>query len=433
MQRSRGGASRGGGRRSSTERGLTLLELVIALTVLSIMLFGVAATIDSGLGLTRSNRHRSVAANLASQEMDLIRSADFASLTALDSVHDVSGIPYTVHRELTWVPRDATNGPCDGANGDPELLRAHVWVSWPDMAGVKAPSADTVLTPPVGAYDPNTGHVAVRVLDRNAVPAFGVSVSIVGPESASLPTNSDGCAFFAFLTAGTYTVSLNTTNWVDRQGYQNPSDTVGVNVGQVSSVQFDYDQRAKIAVNVVGTYSTNVPTGYSLTVFNTGLLPAGIRSYTGSTNPRTISNLFPYVDGYSVWAGSCADADPEGLDINGDPYYSGAIRNPPLQTTPGVTTGTDLTMTPLRIQVVNGGGPDGLDDIYITHAADHVCSTGEMFWVGATDSTGIIDLELPYGSWTLSVDGEIPQTAWPVIALSPLDPLPRTDLTVSVA
>jgi hypothetical protein len=404
---------------------------VIAMTVLSILLFGVAATIDSGLGLTRSNRHRSVAANLASQEMDLIRSSDFASLVASDTVHDVDGVPYTVHRELTWVPRDATNGPCDGANGDPELLRVHVWVSWPAMAGVKAPSADTVLTPPVGAYDPNTGHVAVKVLDRNAQPTFGVSVSVVGPESASLPTNSDGCAFFAFLTAGTYTVSLNTTNWVDRQGYQNPNEVVGVNVGQISSVQFDYDQRAKISVDVQGTYA-GAPDDYTLTISNTGLLPAGVRSYTGSGNPRTISNLFPAIDGYSLWAGSCADADPEGLDVNGDPYYAGAVRTAPVAMTPGATTATTLVLTPLRIAVVNGSGPDGLDDIYVTHAPDHVCAAGETFWAGATDSTGIIDLELPYGTWTLTVDGETPQTEWPVISLSPLDTLPRADLVVNV-
>ncbi len=412
------------------EFGVSLLELVIAVSVLSIVMLGVAATIDSGLGLTRNNKNRSVAANLASQEMDLIRSADFASLVAGESVYDVNGVSYTVHRELTWVPRDAANGPCDGANGDPELLRARVWVSWPTMSGVKAPAADTVLTPPVGAYDPNTGHIAVKVLDRNAAPVYGVTASITGPSAASAVTNSDGCAFFAFLASGTYTVSLNTFPWVDRQGYQNPAQTVGVNVGQVSSVQFDYDQRARIRVWVEPTTALDAPDDYSLTIGNTGLLPAGIRSYTGSVNPRSITNLFPAIDGYSVWAGSCADADPEGLDVNGDPYYLGAVRDAQVETTPGAITDHDLHLAPIRIVVTEAGLPGDFEDVRITHAADHVCSTGENFLVGQTDANGVLEAELPYGTWTVSIDLEAPVSTWPVVAMSPLDPLPRADLQV---
>jgi|CXWL01.1.fsa_nt_gi prepilin-type N-terminal cleavage/methylation domain-containing protein len=435
MQRSRrapgpGRAVRDGP--AGNERGLSLLELVVAISVLAIVLFGVAATIDTGLGLTRNNKNRSVAANLASQEMDLIRSSDFVSLVAGSSTQSVNGVPYTVNRELTWVPRDATNGPCDGANGDPELLRIRVWVTWPSMNGVKAPAADTVLTPPIGAYDPNSGHISVKVLDRAAAPVYNITVSISGPTSGSAPTNSDGCAFFAFRPAGTYTVSLNTTNWVDRQGYQNPSDAVGVTVGAVSSVQFDYDQRAQINVNAYGAVSSSVPGNYSYTIANTGLLPAGVRSYTGSTNPRTINNLFPATDGYSVWAGSCADADPEGLDIDSAPYYSGAQRSAPLTTTPAVTTDTDLYLNPVRIVVANEVGPVDAHEVVITHAADHVCASGESFVAGYTAADGTLDAELPCGTWTVSITGHSAQTTYPTVAISPLDGSPRPDVNVLV-
>jgi len=413
-------------------RGVSLLELVIAVSILAISLLGIAATIDSGLNLTRSNRNRSVAANLASQEMDLIRSSDFTTLAAGTSVQTVNGVDYTVHRDLTWVPRDATNGPCDGANGSPELLRVHVYVTWATMSGVKAPAADTVLTPPVGAYDPNTGHVAVKVLDRNAAAATGVTASVAGPTSRSAPTNSDGCAFFAFLPAGTYTVSLNTANWVDRQGYANPSDTVGVTVGATTSVQFDYDQRAAITATALGAVNGDVPDNYSYTIGNTGLLPAGVRSYTGTTNPRSITNLFPASDGYTVWAGSCADSDPEGLDIVGDPYYPGALRSAPVETTPGATVATDVVLNPVRVVVTAAGMPVGGVEVVITHAPDHVCATGETFGVGTTELDGTLDAELPYGSWTVTVTGRLPQGTSPTVAISPLDGLPRADVAVPV-
>ena len=76
----------------------------------------------------------------------------------------------------------------------------------------------------------------------------------------TLPTNSDGCAFFAFLTPGTYTVSLNTVGYVNRQSVQNPSQTVGVTVGNVSSVQFDYDQAATLSLTFAADAGGTIPT-----------------------------------------------------------------------------------------------------------------------------------------------------------------------------
>lgn len=436
MERSSGRNAPGGTiermRRRADARGVSLLELVIAVSILAISLLGIAATIDSGLNLTRSNRNRSVAANLASQEMDLIRSSDFTTLTAGTSVHSVNSVDYTVHRDLTWVPRDASNGPCDGTNGSPELLRVRVYVTWATMSGIKAPAADTVLTPPVGAYDPNSGHIAVKVLDRNAAAAANVTASVVGPTSQSAPTNADGCAFFAFLPAGTYTVSLNTANWVDRQGYPNPSDTVGVTVGATASLQFDYDQRALMVVSALGAVNGDVPEDYSYTIGNTGLLPAGVRSYAGSTNPTTISNLFPASDGYTVWAGSCADADPEGLDVIGDPYYPGALRSAAAETIPGGTTATDLVLNPVRVVVTVGGVPVGGVAVVITHTPDHVCAAGESFDVGTTELDGTLNAELPYGTWTVDVAGHLPAGVSPTITISPLDALPRADVAVPV-
>ena len=90
---------------------MSLLELVVATTVFAVMMLGLAATLATGLNLTRNNRNRSVAANLASQEMDTVRSAVFTTLNALTSTQSVGGVSYTVHRELTWVASNATNGP----------------------------------------------------------------------------------------------------------------------------------------------------------------------------------------------------------------------------------------------------------------------------------------------------------------------------------
>ena len=60
--------------------GFGIIELVIAMTIFSILIGGVVVSIGAGLALARNNRERSIAANLAAQEMDAIRQADFTSL-----------------------------------------------------------------------------------------------------------------------------------------------------------------------------------------------------------------------------------------------------------------------------------------------------------------------------------------------------------------
>ena len=70
------------------------------------------------------------------------------------------------------------------------------------------------------------------------------------PGKGTEMTNSQGCAFFGFLPAGSYTVQLGTGGWVDRQSNVTPSQVVGVTVGTTHSVQFDYDEATAYAVTL---------------------------------------------------------------------------------------------------------------------------------------------------------------------------------------
>ncbi len=414
---------------------MTLLELVVAMTILALLMTGLAATIGSGLTLVRNNRNRSVAANLASQEMDTVReiaAASFTSLAPAVTTQVVGGVPYTVNRELTWVGNNASTGPCDAPNQTPQVLRVHVWVDWPDRAGAEPATADSELTPPVGAYSTSTGHIAVSVIDSDAQPLYGIGVTITGPTAQSLPTNSSGCAFFAFIPPGTYTVALNAAGYVDRQGQANPSQTVGVSVGQVSSVQFDYDRAATIQATFAAANGGVVPNDLPITIANTILLPTGTALRTGTGSTRTLGNLFPANDGYAMWAGKCADADPEGTTTGGAAFYPGATRDPPVEVDPAQTTNASVTLTPLQVHVTDQNGVAvSSRSVVLVHAADSVCSSGETHTVGTTDASGNLSLSLPFGTWQVQEQGHSPSGSWPTVTLSPLDSLPRATVTVA--
>ena len=404
----------------SAEAGMSILELVVAMTVFSIIMTGIAWNLAAGLALARGNQHRSVAANLASQEMDTVRSADFDTLADATTTTTVGGITYTIHRVLTWVNHSATNGPCEALNASPEVLRVDVDVDWPMRNGIAMAHSDSILTPPTGSYNPSTGHIAVRVLDRGAQPAAFIPVSISGTAARTEITNDQGCAFFAFLPAGAYSVILNSTGYVDRQGVATPSQTANVSIGHVTSTQFDYDRGA----SVVAQFDADgglLPNDLPISVGNTSLLPTGMRTFTGTGTTRTLSNLFPSTDGYDLWAGSCADADPEGLDALGVAYYPGGIRQNPVATLPGGSTSASVALGQVRVRLTNSGGTALPNlSITITHANDKQCATGETHTYASTGSDGSALLSVPYGTWTITVPGHPSVGAAPTVTVSPV-------------
>ncbi len=424
------------------EAGFTIIELVVAVSVFALMAGSIAATINSGLNLTRNNRNRSIAANLASQEMDAVRQAKFTTLTdgLVQSTQSVDGVAYTVKRESEWVATNAKSGPCDAQGGTPQVLRVTVSVYWSNQQGVPPATSSTELTPPIGAYDPNTGHIAVTILDRKAARAAADPVTVTGPGvNKTITTSSDGCAFFDHLPAATYTVSLSTAGFVNGQGTPNPSQSIAVNVGAVSTVQFDYDQAATLSLTL--TASAGATNALALTLGNTAFLPTGASPpLSGSGLIRTITNLFPWPSGYGVWAGDCADADPEGQKPNsGGAFWPGATRAPALQATPGATTTGTVTVPSFTVNVTQTGLAHGPDQISAVHQDtaflatgfhDPGCPGGETVILGSTNSGGLLQAALPYGTWTIQVTGHSPAGSWPTLVL---DPTSASAPTVAVA
>jgi hypothetical protein len=286
----------------------------------------------------------------------------------------------------------------------------------------------------VGAYSTNSGHIAVKVLDRTGAGESGTSVQINGPVVESLPTNSDGCAFFAFLTPGTYAVSLNSVGYVNGQSVQNPSQTVGVTVGNVSSVQFDYDQAATLSLTFTANAGGTIPSDLPVSLGNTQFQPSGVKTYSGSGLTRSIGSLFPANDGYTAWAGSCAHADPEGqLPNSGGAYWPNGQRDAPISAPPATTTAGTVAVKTATITVTHGSGlPLAGATVVASHAADSVCAAGETHVLGITDATGTLNAALPYGTWQITVTGHSPVTTWPSLVLDPTQPATPTVAVATV-
>ena len=447
------------------EAGFTMVEMVIGMFIFAIVILSVAVAMASSQNLTRQDLNRSVAANLASQQMDTVRSTDFSALddqTKLTqpttSTTSVEGVSYTLSQTMRWIYQNETGstaGPCQSppsATNPLAYIAVTTSVSWADMHGVLPVTSSTVVTPPVGLYDSTEGNIAVKVINAAASPLSGVTVSIAATGvSDSAVTSTDGCAFFAFEPAGTYTVTLSTgAGKVDGQGNTSPSQTATVKAASTTSVQFLYDTAAALTLTLSPTVSGyTVPTTVPITLGNTHLLPSGTLSSSSwpGGSPRTITNLFPYSDGYQAWAGSCSDADPQGVNpATKAVYYSGATRAAAIAMAPGQTSSGTVTLPSLSLPFKRSSG-SATYTITATHVvpsgntSDPGCPTAESYVLTTTQSIGTsqvqVNVSLPFGTWTITWknnSGSPPATGSQNVTLSPLNannPLTAPVVTVS--
>src|SRR5215211_7537684 len=139
--------------RPAGEDGMTLVELVVAVTLLALLMLGLGASLGAGLRLIRTDRQRVVAANLVTQQMEQVRSKPFTSLVLgrTETTQEVDGIVYDVRQDVEWQDQGSDNGPCDGGT-TLDYVRVDVSVRWRDMAGVQPVRSETLLAPTAGSF-----------------------------------------------------------------------------------------------------------------------------------------------------------------------------------------------------------------------------------------------------------------------------------------
>jgi hypothetical protein len=296
-----------------------------------------------------------------------------------------------------------------------------VSVFWSDMRGVAPAKSSTILSPPVGSFDPDNGHIAVKVFSSTADPLVGVPVTVTdGSFTATESTTSTGCAFFAFMAPETYTVTLGAVGYVDRQGSPTASQITGVTSGATSSVAFDYDRAASLTLSLTPANGGSFPSALPISVGNTGLLPTGSKAFAGTGAIRTLGNLFPYQAGYAAWAGDCADADPEGEDGSGIAYWEGATRDAVYETSPGGTASGSVTLPTVEVRYGDISASSGTQDIVAVHDADNGCPSGRQYTVATFSGPGSTLVALPYGTWTFEILTASPYGGtWSTVTVDP--------------
>ena len=121
-------------RRRQHSRGVSLLEVLSAISLFSLVASGVGVLAVGSVRQTTQNRHGLSAAMLAQQRLEELRGLDYPAILPGSTTSTVNGIVYTVAHTVL------ENNPAAG------MKLITVTVTWHGLGGAKSYAVQTIYT-----------------------------------------------------------------------------------------------------------------------------------------------------------------------------------------------------------------------------------------------------------------------------------------------
>lgn len=287
-----------------------MVEVLVGTILLALTTAAVLDGLDGAQKTGLENKNRSTAATLAQQDIERMRSMPPTVLANLDQTRTVTvaGVGYSVVSRASWV-RDASGLlSCTTDETEAEYIKLSSTVTAPASPN-RSVTETSLLTPPLGSFEDDTGTAAVKLTDRDGNPLANVTVDLDGPSSLSATTNEVGCAIFAFIEADEWTASVD-GNLVTWNGESPAESQVTVAAGKTSLTQIELDDPGSLRASFVT--SSGAATQWSSISVANAKLPNGYKSFAvgAMATSKDAGSLFPFADGYGVFAGTCEANNP---------------------------------------------------------------------------------------------------------------------------
>lgn len=370
-----------------SDEGFTLIEVLAAVVIFIAVSAATVGILLMSLRTIDENNERVLAANVARSQVEYLRTLGAANITPGLTYDQPPGTPpgYVVETSAQWVGVGQDVSSCEAASPGQAYLRVRVAATSPELG---APAVvDTIITPDVAGDYEGTAAIAISVIDHQGQPVSGVTVDSLDPynpeNSFTYVTGDDGCLYIPGLTAGG-DIDIE----VSRDGYvsSTPTGTQGtssLDVGSLAKPTFSLAPAAGIEwTSALAGFPLASGTPVTWRVNETGAV-----AEEGSLG-TAVTGQWPTLSGFSAWAGSCPDADPEEYAAARSSYDFSA----------GETVVAALEVRPVRIS----GLPEGVE---VT--AQHVggCATPDLV-IGSSDDEGVVQAGLPNGDWRFTAEAE---------------------------
>jgi Tfp pilus assembly protein PilV len=381
----------------ASERGDSLIEVMIAAVLLALIVAGTLTGLDSTNRATALQRARSQADSLAEQTEEQLRSEPIKLLAELEAHPEIKSVTegktvYTVESKATYIDDSTGTTSCSSSSTKAQYLQTTSKVTWPSQGSSKPVIESSIISPPPGAA------MIVQVTE-SGTPIQGATVTATGPApeltTHTLETSENGCAILA-IQPGEYKINTSKSGYVDPNGYARTEDdssvTRSVYIPAETTAKEGYylGRPGKLSVSFSGGE------GDTFVAFNTGMAKpisfGTVGSYT-TTVPSTIT-LYPFATKYTVYAGTCEADKPSTLKSENEVVVP-----------PASSAATTLTLPQLKLKIYSGTTSSSE---LVTGASgsvtDEGCAAKRTFSTvgGALPHPG-----LPYGNYALCVSASV--------------------------
>ncbi len=346
------------------EEGFALIEVLVSALILAIVAAGVMALLQATTRSAADERRHAEAYAIAQEDQARLRSMRLSALNRLEQTRPVSvdGNEFTVKSQGVFV--NNTQGQpssCTAGETSADYVRITSTTTWP---GSRQPVViQSIVSPSNGSLDPNHGTLVVTTKNAASQALAGIGLSGTGAGTFSGTTDSTGCANFADLPAGSYSVTPNAPGLVDKHGEAAAAQPTSVIAGGSNTLPLEFDYGATLPVKFkyrVGSGSEfKAATVDSVFVFNSLMNPAKPYWAPGKVRASEIvaTPIFPFTSPDSVYAGACEVNNPgSGAGLGSVTLQPGKTLEPALE----------LQVPALELTVTSSGSPKGGAKITVT-------------------------------------------------------------------
>lgn len=373
---------------------------MVGALVLAIATFAIMNGLDGAQATGLKNKQRSVSATLAQQDIERLRAYPITALSNYTQTRTVKvgSVNYTVSSRTEWVRDNTDPVNCTDQTGQSDYVKISSTVNSPaQTTPVKEVS---LLTPAAGALSDTHGTLAVKVTNRHGQPRTSTLVTLSGPGSYSKSTNELGCAVFDFVPAGAYTVAV--PGMVGWGGVGAAEAQATVAAGKTSLAALEREPPVKIVAQFQKP-DGSAATWNTLRVANSKL-PGGAADFSAPSAVTSIegTGLYPFVNGFGVWAGGpCSQNNPAVQQTN-PPYFQPGGKGFVTFPDGDVEENVLVQMAELTVNVKDGGVNQSNANLYVRQQDNQTgCNRGLLMATGTTDAAGNARFSLPFGIYRI--------------------------------
>jgi type II secretory pathway pseudopilin PulG len=418
----------------SADSGFALIEAVVSAAVLAIIALAVLSGIDAASSSSAREKARAVAATLAEQDQETLRSMDvdkLATVSQTPRVVPVDGADYKVTSKAEWITDDAGGTPgCGNSSKNNEYLHITTTVTSAIVGTRIKPVVIDSLVAPSTQYSSTHGILGIKIGDRNgaAVPGASINAMSTSPSvSRSGTTDANGCVIFKQLPVATYTVTVSKGGYVGTDLASTVTVSQKATPGTVTfnTIEYDLETTARVTVkttppgSATAQQATKAPKISLTNAKVTGLL----KTYPNAAPASAvdIGPLYPFKDtAYGFFTGSCGFQSPDFWTTTNPDYFGsnpGSLLMAPTIAQPQAVT---VMQPPLNLRITTNSVPS------TSFAATSMLVYAKLDNAGTNDSCTEPQVQLtltnwpaPAGTWGTAPGGN--PTNW-VSQGTPFDP-----------